>query len=104
MGGVAELIERKLAELAGHQLGLVTLDQCAGLALSYNYIERRLKVGTWQRLHRGVFKTSSARITNEEREMAALLAAGLRCSRRFCASTRNVTPFQTTRWSQSAWN
>ncbi len=68
--------EQALAQWAGAQWSLVTYAQCRDLGISRNYIRRRLQVGLWQPLYRNIFKTSSAPVSLEQREMGALLAAG----------------------------
>lgn len=73
---VGDYGKKKLAEVAARQLGIVASVQCRELGFSTKCVFRRVETGTWLRLHRGVYKVSCVPPNVEEREVAALLAAG----------------------------
>jgi len=67
---------RRIVELASKQFGVVTRADLAVTEASWKWLRGRLATGEWKRVHRGVFRLGCNRPTLEEREMAALLAAG----------------------------
>lgn len=73
---VARAGARRLVELASKQFGVVNRADLAGTEVSWKWLRGRLATGEWKRVHRGVFRLGSSQLGREEREMAALLAAG----------------------------
>ena len=67
---------RRLVELASKQWGVVTRADLDAVDVSWKWLERRLRTGEWRRVHRGVFRLGCNPPSAEERDMAALLAAG----------------------------
>jgi hypothetical protein len=68
--------ERWLWRLAVEQLGVVSYRQCQELGFTSRFLKRRVETGAWLRVHQGVYKLSGSKPTVEQREIAALLAAG----------------------------
>ncbi len=73
---VARAGARRIVELASKQLGVVTRADLATTEVSWKWLRGRLVTGEWNRVHRGVFRLGCNQPTLDEREMAALLAAG----------------------------
>ena len=67
---------RRLVDLASKQFGVVTRADLATTEASWKWLRGRLATGEWNRVHRGVFRLGCRQPTLDEREMAALLAAG----------------------------
>lgn len=67
---------RWLVELASKQFGVVNRADLAATEVSWKWLRGRLATGEWNRVHRGVFRLGCNQPSLEEREMAALLAAG----------------------------
>jgi predicted transcriptional regulator of viral defense system len=68
--------ERKLAELAARQHGVISRHQLLALGLSNRTIERRVAAGQLHRLHRGVFALGHGKVSLQGQWMAAVLAGG----------------------------
>lgn len=68
--------ERRLAELARRQHGLVTLAQAREAGVSVESARRRVNAGRWTRVTAGVFALAGTADTWRRRTLAALLAAG----------------------------
>jgi very-short-patch-repair endonuclease len=68
--------ETHVAEIAGGQRNLITLDQLAALGIGRNAIEHRLMSGRWQRLHKGVYLIGPAPPTLPARARAAVFSCG----------------------------
>ena len=68
--------EKRLFHLAARQLGVVSGRDLAACNVSRKWIWRRIETGEWVRLHRGVFQLGANTPTLDQREMAAILAAG----------------------------
>lgn len=68
--------EGSVLEIARRQAGVVTGQQCSECGHSKKFIERRIQMGAWRRLHRGVFKIGLGPVTSDEEDVAALLATG----------------------------
>lgn len=68
--------ERRLAELARRQHGLVTLAQAREAGVSVESARRRVNAGRWTRVTAGVFALAGTADTWRRRTFAALLAAG----------------------------
>ena len=64
------------AGLAEEQYGVITRQQLLALACSASAIDRALRTGVLQRLHRGVFRVAGAPITAHQAALAAVLSAG----------------------------
>src|SRR5262249_11017283 len=58
------------------QGGVVTRADLANAGVSWKWLRGRLATREWSRMHRGVFRLGCHQPTREEREMAAVLAAG----------------------------
>jgi len=54
----------------------VNREDLAVCEVSWKWLRGRLATGEWNRVHRGVFRLGCRQLTREDREMAALLAAG----------------------------
>jgi hypothetical protein len=67
---------RRIVDLASKQFGIVTRADLATTEVSWKWLRGRLATGEWNRVHRGVFRLGCNRPTLEEREFAALVAAG----------------------------
>jgi len=67
---------RRLVALASKQFGVVNREDLAITEVSWKWLRGRLATGEWKRVHRGVFRLGCNQPTLDEREMAALLAAG----------------------------
>jgi len=67
---------RRLVELATKQSGVVNRADLANAGVSWKWLRGRLATREWSRMHRGVFRLGCHQPTREEREMAAVLAAG----------------------------
>jgi very-short-patch-repair endonuclease len=68
--------DRRLAELAARQHGVVQRTQLHELGLGDGAIEGRASLGRLHRVHRGVFSVGHPLLTREGRFMAAVLARG----------------------------
>jgi very-short-patch-repair endonuclease len=71
-----EILDRRVATLAGRQHGVVGRWQLHELGLSDQMIKTRIAHGGLGRLHRGVYAVGHRAITIESRWMAAVLAHG----------------------------
>jgi hypothetical protein len=69
------VIHRSLVAIAQRQLGLITHDDIAGLA-SRHAIDRLVRAGVLDRVHRGVYRIAGHPVTYAQRVLAACLAAG----------------------------
>jgi len=68
--------DRKAMELAATQHSLITLDQARDLGLSRRQIQHRLNEDVLARVHKGVYRYTSAPETREQHLLAACLAVG----------------------------
>lgn len=66
---------RWLSQLQG-QSGVVSRQQAVDAGFREETIDRRLRQGTWQRLHRGVYATFTGGLSREAKLWAAVLCAG----------------------------
>ena len=66
----------RLVALASKQFGVVNREDLAITEVSWKWLRGRLATGEWKRVHRGVFRLGCNQPTLDEREMAALVAAG----------------------------
>src|SRR5688500_4537937 len=71
--GQRRQLQRKVAELASTQHGLIARRQAVGLGMSEAAISRRLSAGDWVRVLPGVYRFAAAPQTAAQ----ALAAAGL---------------------------
>jgi predicted transcriptional regulator of viral defense system len=69
-------LDRRIAEIAARQHGLVTLEQLHGLGLSKDRVGQRARAGRLHRVHEGVYAVGHALLTSKGRWMAAVLACG----------------------------
>ena len=68
--------ELALAELAGKQWGVVSLQQLRWLGLTADAVEHRSRTGRLHRVYRGVYAVGHAHVGREGRSLAAVLACG----------------------------
>src|SRR6266487_2409677 len=68
--------DRRLAELAARNHGVLTSTQLIAAGLSSSGIERRVRAGRLHPIHRGVYAVGHARVSQHGRWLAAVLAAG----------------------------
>jgi hypothetical protein len=68
--------DRRIAELARRQHGVVGREQLRRLGMGEGAIEGRIRRGQLHRVHRGVYKVGYRRINRKGRWMAAVLASG----------------------------
>lgn len=71
-----DILDRKVATLAGRQHGVVGRWQLEEIGLSRQMIKTRIAHGGLSRLHRGVYAVGHRALTVESRWMAAVLAHG----------------------------
>lgn len=69
-------VDRRIAELADRQHGLVTRAQLTELGLGDNAIDRRLQAGRLHRIHPGVYAVGHRVLSQHARWMAAVLFCG----------------------------
>jgi hypothetical protein len=69
-------LDKRLAELAATQHGVVELGQLRILGLSAGGVQHRVSAGRLHRVHRGVYAVGHAVLGREGRWMAAVLACG----------------------------
>src|SRR5689334_11098195 len=75
--GFEQSAEQRVLALAAGQYGLVSAEQCAAQGVSQGRLTARLASGAWSRVHRGIYSLGPARLTRDQREMAALLLGGV---------------------------
>lgn len=68
--------DRRVAELAGRQFGVVSRKQLAGLGMGDAAISRRLRAGRLHQVFAGVYSVGHRSLTREGRWLAAVLASG----------------------------
>jgi predicted transcriptional regulator of viral defense system len=68
--------DKRIAEVAGGQYGVVARRQLLALGLGREAIEVRLRAGRLHRLHRGVYAVGHQASSRQARWMAAVLACG----------------------------
>lgn len=68
--------DAEIARIAFRQHGVVTLQQLRDAGLGAGAIDLRVRQGRLHRLHRGVYAVGHARISQEGRWLAAVLALG----------------------------
>lgn len=73
---LAKASVRRLVELSSRQFGVITHRDLALTGVSWKWLRGRLSTREWSRVHRGVFRLGYSPPSREEREMAALRAAG----------------------------
>jgi very-short-patch-repair endonuclease len=71
-----EILDRRVAVLAGDQHGVVGRSQLQAIGLTERMIRTRVAHGGLSRLHRGVYAVGHRALTVESRWMAAVLAHG----------------------------
>ena len=69
-------VDRRIAEIAARQHGLITYAQLIGLGLSRSGIARRVSRGALYRVHRGVYAVRHPELTRHGEWLAAVLALG----------------------------
>jgi len=67
---------KRLVVLAAKQMGVVNRSDLVRAGVSWKWLRGRLATGEWNRVHRGIFRLGCHQLTRDEREIAALLAAG----------------------------
>jgi very-short-patch-repair endonuclease len=68
--------DRRIAELARRQHGVVAREQLRGLGMGEGAIEGRVRRGQLHSVHRGIYKVGYRRINRKGRWIAAVLASG----------------------------
>src|SRR5919198_6186904 len=68
--------DRKLADLARRQYGVVSRRQVLALGIDRGGIERRLAAGRLHRMHRGVYAVGHTIVNGHGRWLAAVMACG----------------------------
>ncbi len=69
-------MDRRIAEVAGGQAGVVSAEQLHRIGLSKSGIARRAGKGILHPLHRGVYAVGHTALSNRGRQWAAVLACG----------------------------
>lgn len=69
-------VDRRIAEIAARQHGLITYAQLTGLGMSRSGIARRVERGALYRVHRGVYAVRHPELTRHGEWLAAVLALG----------------------------
>jgi very-short-patch-repair endonuclease len=69
-------LDRRIAEIAEHQHGVVSMRQLRGAGCSRDAVLTRVRSGRLHRLHRGVYAVGHRALLDERRWMAAVLACG----------------------------
>ena len=72
----ADEADRRVAEIAGRQAGVIAVEQLHGIGLGKTRISRRARKGALHRLHRGVYAVGHTALSRRGREWAAVLACG----------------------------
>jgi very-short-patch-repair endonuclease len=67
---------RGIRVVLANQHGLISRTQALGRGMSSASIRRRVATGEWEQVQRGVYRSTSAPVTSEQRLLAACLAAG----------------------------
>jgi len=67
---------QSLAQLAGHQHGVVSTTQLRALGWGHGKISREVSAGRLHRLHRGVYTVGYKALTQQARSLAAVLSCG----------------------------
>jgi hypothetical protein len=73
---IAGAAERKLLVLLSVQAGIVDRGQAIDVGFSWDQISYRLRSGTWQRVHPGVYATFTGPLPRKARLWAAVRCAG----------------------------
>jgi hypothetical protein len=73
---VGATVDSAIAELAGHQHGVISLDQLDALGLGGRGAAHRVARGRLHRIHPGVFAVGHPWLTPDGRRLAAVLACG----------------------------
>jgi very-short-patch-repair endonuclease len=68
--------DRRIAEVAGEQQGLVALWQLEGLGIERRTVQARVLSGRLHRVHQGVFTVGHTVLSEQGRFLAAVLACG----------------------------
>jgi very-short-patch-repair endonuclease len=89
-------LDRKLARITEAHYGVFTREQAVGLGFSESACDRRVAVGAWESVHRGVYRLGGSGRTFEQSVLAACLAApGAHASHETAAilwNVRNTAP------------
>src|SRR3954451_4868136 len=72
----ADEVDRRIAELAERQHGVVALRQLLAIGVTRDAAESRLRRGRLHRIHRGVYAVGHRILTQDGWRMAAVLTAG----------------------------
>jgi very-short-patch-repair endonuclease len=76
VGAVSDPDAVSLDHLVSRQAGVLALHQAVGRGMSAATVHRRVRQGSWQRLHPAVYLVGGHRLTDEARVRAAWLWAG----------------------------
>jgi very-short-patch-repair endonuclease len=69
-------LDRRIAEIAARQHGLITSAQLVGLGVDSSRASRRAQAGRLHRLYRGVYAVGHKKVSHHGRWLAAVLACG----------------------------
>jgi very-short-patch-repair endonuclease len=69
-------IDRRLAQLAARQHGVVSIDGLRALGVTAQMVKTRVRAGRLHRVHPGIYAVGHARLTLDGRRLAAVLACG----------------------------
>jgi very-short-patch-repair endonuclease len=88
-------VDRRIAEVAGRQHGVVGQAQLVALGLSPRAVRHRIAAGRLVRLHRGVVAVGHGAVSADGRRLAAVLAcgAGATLSHRSAAALWSLRPY-----------
>ncbi len=76
LSGAVRGIPEAVVRLAERQSGAITVAQALARGVDRSWLERQVRQGRWQRVHRGVLVTWSGPLTWRARAHAAVLSAG----------------------------
>lgn len=77
-------------KLVSEQHGIVTVQNLSDHGIGRGVYLRRIRMGEWQQLHRGLFKVGSQPMTRTAFDVAALLAAGPRSALSHQSAARHL--------------
>ena len=94
VGGLPTPVDRRIADIARRQHGVIARQQLRALGLSRQAIQRRVDSGRLHPIHRGVYAVGHARLSDRGRWSAAVLACGedALLSHRSAGALRGVRP------------
>lgn len=93
--GDARHVDRRIAEIAGRQYGVIAHSQLVTLGLSPRAVRHRVATGRLVRLHRGVFAVGHGAVSPNGNRLAAVMACGPQAllSHRSAAALWGLRPY-----------